>query len=69
MDSSPQASALTPRLAGFGHAALELETAGIIILEEHTPNRPSKIRLAFSEGEIRMAFRDDHEIQQLGIKP
>ncbi|MBE3049405.1 orc1/cdc6 family replication initiation protein [Candidatus Bathyarchaeota archaeon] len=58
----------TPRSVGLGMAALELENAGIIILEEHTPQRPRKIQLAVSETHIRMAFRDDPEIQALGIQ-
>lgn len=58
----------TPRSVGLGMAALELENAGIIILEEHTPQRPRKIQLAISETHIRMAFRDDPEIQALGIQ-
>ena len=57
----------TPRSVGLGVAALELENAGIIILEEHTPQRPRKIQLAVSETHVRMAFRDDPEIQALGI--
>lgn len=59
---------LTPRSVGLGMAALELENAGIIILEEHMPQRPRKIQLAVSETHIRMAFRDDPEIQALGIQ-
>lgn len=57
----------TPRSVGLGMAALELENAGIIILEEHAPQRPRKIQLAVSETHVRMAFRDDPEIQALGI--
>lgn len=56
-----------PRHVGVNTAALDLEAAGIIILEDHTSNRPNKIRLAFSEGEIKMAFRDDHELRRLRI--
>ncbi|SPN97833.1 related to origin recognition protein Orc1p [Cephalotrichum gorgonifer] len=58
----------TPRSMGLGVAALELENAGIIILEEHTPQRPRKIQLAISETHVRMAFRDDPEIHALGIQ-
>lgn len=58
----------TPRSLGLGMAALELENAGIIILEEHAPQRPRKIQLAISETHVRMAFRDDPEIQALGIQ-
>lgn len=58
----------TPRSLGLGVVALELENAGIIILEEHVPQRPKKIQLAISETHVRMAFRDDPEIQELGIQ-
>ena len=58
----------TPRSLGLGVVALELENAGIIILEEHVPQRPKKIQLAISETHVRMAFRDDPEIQALGIQ-
>lgn len=58
----------TPRSLGLGVAALELGNAGIIILEEHAPQRPRKIQLAMSETHVRMAFRDDPEIQALGIQ-
>jgi origin recognition complex subunit 1 len=61
-------SVACPRSMGIGMAALELENAGIIILEEHTPQRPRRIQLAISESHVRMAFRDDPEIQALGIQ-
>jgi origin recognition complex subunit 1 len=55
------------RLALVGEAAMELEGAGLLVLEDHRPERPSKIRLAVADDEVRMAFRDDPDMQALGI--
>lgn len=55
------------RPAGMGRAAADLTGAGIINLEAQRAERPSKIRLAVGDEEIRMAFRDDPEIKSLGI--
>ncbi|KAK2045845.1 ATPase [Colletotrichum somersetense] len=48
-------------------AATELVGAGIIVLEAHKAERPSKIRLAVGDEEIKMAFRDDGEVKALGL--
>ncbi|KAI2601800.1 P-loop containing nucleoside triphosphate hydrolase protein [Hypoxylon sp. NC1633] len=55
------------RVAGIGAAAVDLAGAGIIVLEGQRAERPSKIRLAVGDEEIRLAFRDDPEIRALGI--
>lgn len=55
------------RLAGVGTAAVDLTGAGVIILEGLRPERPSKIRLAVGEEEVKLAFRDDPEIKALGM--
>jgi origin recognition complex subunit 1 len=55
------------RVAGVGTAAVDLTGAGIIILEGLRAERPSKIRLAVGEEEVKLAFRDDPEIKALGI--
>ena len=55
------------RPAGLGVAAVDLTGAGIINLEAHRPERPSKMRLAVGDEEIRLAFRDDPEIKALGV--
>lgn len=55
------------RPAGISTAAIELTGAGIIILEGQRAERPSKIRLAVGDEEIKLAFRDDPEIRALGI--
>jgi origin recognition complex subunit 1 len=55
------------RLAFVGEAAMELEGAGLLVLEDHRPHRPSKIRLAVADDEVKMAFRDDPEMQAIGV--
>ncbi|KAL8304359.1 hypothetical protein RB597_004425 [Gaeumannomyces tritici] len=55
------------RLTGLGSAAVELTGAGIVNLEAQRPERPSKIRLAVGDEEVRLAFRDDPEIKALGL--
>jgi origin recognition complex subunit 1 len=60
-------SSLHVRPAGLSAAAVELAGAGIINLEGYKAERPSKVRLAVGDEEVRMAFRDDVEIKGLGI--
>lgn len=55
------------RPGGISAAAVDLTGAGIIILEGQRAERPSKIRLAVGDEEIKLAFRDDPEIRALGI--
>ncbi|KAK4660388.1 Origin recognition complex, subunit 1 [Podospora pseudocomata] len=55
------------RPAGLGSAAVDLTGAGIINLEGQRPERPSKMRLAVGDEEIRLAFRDDPEIKGMGV--
>jgi origin recognition complex subunit 1 len=55
------------RLAGLGAAAIDLTGAGIVNLEAHKAERPSKIRLAVGDEEVRLAFRDDPEIKAMGL--
>lgn len=55
------------RLAGLGAAAVDLTGAGIINLEAHKAERPSKIRLAVGDEEVRLAFRDDPEIKAMSL--
>jgi origin recognition complex subunit 1 len=55
------------RPAGMGAAAVELMGAGIVYLEGQRAERPSKIRLAVGDEEVRLAFRDDPEIKMLGM--
>ncbi|KAH8199054.1 hypothetical protein TruAng_006792 [Truncatella angustata] len=62
-----QNAAVMTRATGISAAAVDLTGAGIIILEGQRPERPSKIRLAVGDEEIKLAFRDDPEIRALGI--
>ncbi|KAH9883715.1 P-loop containing nucleoside triphosphate hydrolase protein [Xylariomycetidae sp. FL2044] len=55
------------RIAGVSMAAAELAGAGIVILEGNRAERPSKVRLAVGDEEVRLAFRDDPEIKALGV--
>jgi len=55
------------RPAGLQAAAVGLAGAGIIILEGQRAERPSKIRLAVGDEEVKLALRDDPEIKALGI--
>ncbi|KAJ4290175.1 Origin recognition complex, subunit 1 [Collariella sp. IMI 366227] len=55
------------RPAGLSAAAVDLTGAGIINLEGHKAERPSKMRLAVGDEEVRLAFRDDPEIKALGV--
>lgn len=55
------------RTPGMGRAAIDLTGAGIINLEAQRAERPSKIRLAVGDEEVRLAFRDDPEIKAVGI--
>jgi origin recognition complex subunit 1 len=48
-------------------AAVDLTGAGIINLEGLKAERPSKVRLAVGDEEVRLAFRDDPEIKALGV--
>ncbi|KAL5594555.1 hypothetical protein BROUX41_001480 [Berkeleyomyces rouxiae] len=72
----PGAVSLTPQgtgalaptaLMAFQDAALHLVAAGVIVLEAHKVERPSKVRLAIPDDEITMAFHDDPEIKEIGM--
>lgn len=55
------------RIPGVGAATVDLMGAGIIFLEGLRAERPSKMRLAVGDEEVKLAFRDDPEIKALGI--
>ncbi len=55
------------RTAGIQAAAVGLAGAGIVILEGLRAERPSKMRLAVGDEEVKLALRDDPEIKALGI--
>ncbi|EQB52268.1 hypothetical protein CGLO_08120 [Colletotrichum gloeosporioides Cg-14] len=60
-------SARVMEAMGLRHAAMELVGAGIIVLESQRAERPSKMRLAVGDEELKMAFRDDGEVKALGL--
>ncbi|KAI3400497.1 hypothetical protein diail_3118 [Diaporthe ilicicola] len=66
-DNKARRDAKGVRLAGLGAAAVDLTGAGIINLEAHKAERPSKIRLAVGDEEVRLAFRDDPEIKPMSL--
>ncbi|KUI63149.1 Origin recognition complex subunit 1 [Cytospora mali] len=66
-ESKPRRDVKGVRLAGLGAAAIDLTGAGIVNLEAHRAERPSKIRLAVRDEEVRLAFRDDPEIKEMGL--
>lgn len=55
------------RLTGLGAAAVDLTGAGIINLEARKAERPSKIRLAVGDEEVRLAFRDDPDVKAMSL--
>ncbi|KAL0936660.1 origin recognition complex subunit 1 (ATPase) [Colletotrichum truncatum] len=65
--SQVSGSARVAEAMGLPRVAVELVGAGIIVLEAQRAERPSKMRLAVGEEEIRMAFRDDSEVRALGL--
>ncbi|KAI1407464.1 P-loop containing nucleoside triphosphate hydrolase protein [Hypoxylon sp. FL1857] len=68
MDAAARRNGIrSARVGGISSAAVDLTGAGIIILEGLRAERPSKIRLAVGDEEIKLAFRDDPEIRALGI--
>ncbi|KAK4197831.1 P-loop containing nucleoside triphosphate hydrolase protein [Triangularia verruculosa] len=67
MVAKPKQTGQLIRPAGLSSAAVDLTGAGIINLEGQRPERPSKMRLAVGDEEVRLAFRDDPEIKGVGV--
>jgi origin recognition complex subunit 1 len=57
----------TPRVLGMGTSAIDLMEAGIIGLEARKADRTGKIRLSIGEEDIKLAFKDDPEVKNLGF--
>ena len=56
-------------LMGIVRAALtELAAAGIVTLEAQRAERPSKLRMAVGVEEVKMAYRNDEDVQALGLQ-
>ncbi len=62
----PEPRSLRP--SSMSVAAVALRSAGIIKLEGRKAHRPSKIRLNVGDGEIRLAFKDDPDIKEVGSR-
>jgi origin recognition complex subunit 1 len=67
LGSKAKAGARAMRPSGMSLSAVELMGAGIINLEGHRAERPSKIRLAIGDEDCKLAFGDDAEIKGLGL--
>ncbi|ROT37032.1 ATPase [Sodiomyces alkalinus F11] len=63
----PSADLAVAEDMGLQSCAIDLASAGIIVLEAQVAERPGKVRLAVGEEDIRMAFRDDADMNALGI--
>jgi origin recognition complex subunit 1 len=57
----------TSRVLGIGASAIDLMEAGIIGLEARKADRTGKIRLSIGEEDVKLAFKDDPEIKNLGF--
>ena len=55
------------RVLGMGLSAIDLMEAGIIGLEARKTDRTGKIRLAIGEEDLKLAFKDDPEVKNLGV--
>lgn len=60
-----------PRVLGMAHAASELASSGVLVLEATTGRRGgergARVRLVVGEEEVRGAFRGDEEVRGLGF--
>jgi origin recognition complex subunit 1 len=57
----------TARVLGLGLSAVDLMEAGIIGLEARRADRTGKIRLSIGDEDLKLAFKDDPEIKDLGF--
>jgi len=60
-------STVVSRLYGMGAGASELMEAGIISFESRKGERTGKLRLNIGEDEVKLAFKDDAEVRDLGF--
>lgn len=56
-----------PRVLSLGLAVVELMEAGIVGLETRKADRIGRIRLSIGEEDVKLAFKDDPEIRNLGF--
>jgi origin recognition complex subunit 1 len=57
----------SPRVLGMGASAIDLMEAGIVGLEARKADRTGKIRLSIGEEDVKLAFKGDPEIKNLGF--
>ncbi|TVY45248.1 Origin recognition complex subunit [Lachnellula occidentalis] len=56
-----------PRVLAMGMCAVDLMEAGIVGLEARKADRTGKIRLSIGDEDLKLAFKDDPEIKNLGF--
>jgi len=56
-----------PRVLSMGMAAIDLMEAGVIGLEARKGDRTGKIRLSIGEEDLKLAFKDDPDLRDLGF--
>lgn len=56
-----------PRVLAMGSASITLMEAGIVVLESRRTDRTGKIRLCIGEEDIKIAFKDDPEVKNIGF--
>jgi len=70
-DQFPQSPAKqvlkAPRVLSIGMAAIDLMEAGIIGLEARKGDRTGKIRLNIGDEDLKLAFKDDPDLRDLGF--
>lgn len=67
MHSTARQYSKDPRVLSMGTSVIDLMEAGIIGLETQKADRTSKIRLSIGEEDVKLAFKDDPEIKNLGF--
>lgn len=55
------------RVLGMGLAAVELNEAGVIVVEARRGEKVGKVRMCIGEEEVKLALRDDGEVKGLGF--
>ncbi|KAI6246256.1 Origin recognition complex subunit 1 [Erysiphe necator] len=56
-----------PRVLAMSTAAMNLVEAGVIVLESKKVDRTGKVKMCIGDQDIRIAFRDDPEVNSLGF--
>jgi origin recognition complex subunit 1 len=67
MQLAAKHSLKAPRVLAMGTSVIDLMEAGIIGLEARRADRTGKIRLSIGEEDVKLAFKDDPEIKNLGF--